>query len=331
MRPFEYANPQTEAQALELLNEHNAETAVLAGGTDLVSLMKRDLLAPKRIVDIKNVPSMRGVKSVSDGVVIGALTTLEEMLADPQLAGHRSLLNVVDGIRAIQMQSTGTIGGDLCHLPNCWYFRNGYGLLGMQDGASLVAAGDNRYHAVFGNHGPAKFVSASRFAPALISWGAKVRVIGPGPEQAEYLPLEYFYVAPKSAQQGVTVLQPGQLISHIWLPQASNLHSATYEVLQTEGLDWPLAAAAVCLDVYDGVVRDARITLGHVAPTPWVSREAAQSLIGRPLIEETAQLAGDTAVARATPLSNNAYKVQLAKTAVKRALLRATDQLEGGL
>ena len=85
----------------------------------------------------------------------------------------------MDGIRAIQMQQSGTIGGDLCHLPNCWYYRNGHGLLAMQDGESLVAAGDNRYHAILGNTGPAKFVSASRFAPATVAWGAKVRVIGP--------------------------------------------------------------------------------------------------------------------------------------------------------
>lgn len=331
MRPFEYASPTTEVEAVALLNEYQADTAVLAGGTDLIGLMQRDVLTPKRVVDIKNVDSMQGIKEVNDGLVIGSLTTLEELHDSPMVARHQSLGHVVDGIRAIQIQSMGTIGGDLCHLPNCWYFRNGYGLLGTEDGSSVVAEGDNRYHAIFGNHGPAKFISASRFAPALIAWGAKVRLIGPEPGHEEYVPLEYFYVTPKSTAQGISILKPGQLISHIWLPKAEEIRSASYEVLQMQGLDWPLAAASVCLDVYGGTVREARVTLGHVAPTPWVSREAGNVLVGKAVTEETAELAGAAAVAGATPLSNNGYKIQLAKTAVKRAILRAVDQLEGGL
>lgn len=331
MRPFEYANPQTEAEALELLNDHGANTAVLAGGTDTMNLLQRDLIAPERVVDIKNVESLTGVTRDGDGVLIGALTTLDEVLESPLLAEHRSLADVVDGTRAIQITENGTIAGDLCHLPNCWYFRNGHGLLGVENGESLVELGDNRYHAILGNQGPAKFVSASRFAPAMISSGAKVRIAGPAPDEEEFLPLEYFYITPKTDNQGVTALKPGQLLTHIWLPSAKGIRSATYEVLQMEGLDWPLAAAAVCLEVYDGVVRDARITMGHVAPVPWVAREAASLIVGKPVDEDTAQLAGETAVARATPLKDNGYKVQLAKTAVKRALLSAVDKFEGGL
>jgi xanthine dehydrogenase YagS FAD-binding subunit len=331
VNPFEYANPKTEAETLDLLNDHAADTAVLAGGTDLISLLRDDLLAPRRVVDIKHVASLEGITQVADGLMIGALTTLEDALDSPLLAYHRSILDVIEATRAIQIQSMGTLGGDLCHLPNCWYFRNGYGLLAMEQGESLVETGDNRYHAVFGNQGPAKFVSASRFAPAMIAWEARVRIIGPQPGQEELLPLEYFYVTPKTAKQGVTVLKPGQLISHIWLPNAGRFRSATYEVMQLQGLDWPLASAAACIDLDDGVVRDARIVMGHVAPLPWIAHEAATSIIGRPINEETAELAGDVAVSRATPLSNNGYKVQLARTAVKRALLRAAGQLEEGL
>ena len=145
------------------------------------------------------------------------------------------------------------------------------------------------------------------------------------------MPLEYFYISPKIESQGVTVLKPGQLISHIWLPEPGHIQSAGYEVLESEGLDWPLAAAAACIDLSGGHIRDARIVLGHVAPTPWVAHEAATAIVGRSLNEETAQLAGDVAVAGAAPLSMNGYKVQLARTAVKRALLRAADLLEGGL
>lgn len=331
MISFEYASPHSEAEAVELLNSHGGNTAVLAGGTDLYNLLKADVIAPRRVVDIKNVSSMRGTTDVADGLLVGALTTLDELLAHPQLRAYRSLVQVAEAVHSIQVQAMGTIGGDLCHLPNCWYYRNGYGLLGQQDGRSLVADGQNQFHAILGNRGPAMFVSASRFAPALIAWGAKARIVGPAPDQVALVPLEYFFVSPKNDHQGVTVLQPGQLLTHIWLPHAEETLSASYEVLQLEGLDWPLASAAVCVESSAGVVRDARVVLGHVAPTPWIAADAAESLVGREITEDVAQFAGDAAVARATPLSENSYKVQIARTAVKRALLRAVGQLEGGL
>jgi xanthine dehydrogenase YagS FAD-binding subunit len=282
------------------------------------------------VVDITRISSLKGVTAVTGGLMVGALTTLDEILVHPLLAGHPSLAQVADGVHAIQVQSQGTLGGDLCHLPNCWYFRNGYGLLGNPGGESLPAAGRNDYHAILGNQGPAKYVSASRFAPALIALGAKVRIVGPTPDQVTLLPLEYFFVTPKSAEQGITVLTPGQFVTHVWLPEVTpSLLSATYEVLQLEGLDYPLAAAGVALEMDGRLVKEARVVLGHVAPTPWLSLDAGQALRGRSIDEATAQAAGDAAVAHATPLSDNEYKVQIARTAVKRAVLRAVGQLEG--
>ncbi|MBM4077886.1 MAG: molybdopterin dehydrogenase, partial [Planctomycetes bacterium] len=251
--------------------------------------------------------------------------TLSDVANHPLVQEYTSLHDVIDGIRAVQVQSSGTIGGDLCHLPNCWYFRGGYGLLAYEKGVSLPEAGDNRYHAIFGNAGPAKFVNASRFAPGLIAMGAKVRVIGPKTSQAEWVPLEFFYITPKTNSQGNTVLKPGQLISHLWVPELKGRRTATYEVLQMEGLDWPLASAGVSVDVENGVVRDAQIVLGHVAPVPWVARQASRLLVGRTLNEEMAKMVADVAVSDATPLSMNEYKVQIARTAVKRALLKTID------
>jgi xanthine dehydrogenase YagS FAD-binding subunit len=331
MKPFEYARPESEAEAVEFLGAHDGNTAVLAGGTDLLNLLKADVAAPARVVDIKHIPSLHEIEPKAGGVQIGALVTLAELDDHPLVADYRSLLDVVDGVRSVQIQHSGTIGGDLCHLPNCWYFRNGYGLLGWQDGVSLVAAGDNRYHAILGNQGPAKYVNASRFAPSLIAWGAQVRIIGPAPGDEQWVPLEYFYLVPQTSGQGPLLLRPGQLITHVWLPETRNQVSAAYEVLQLEGLDWPLAAAACTLAIEGGLVRDARIVLGHVAPIPWVAQEAARLLVGHAVSEDSAQRAGDMAVARATPLSMNEYKVQLARTAVKRAILKAADLWDEGI
>ena len=142
MNPFEYASPETEAEALALLNDHDGNTAVLAGGVDQINMMQLDISAPERVVDIKNIESMQGVQPVGDGVMIGALTTLEDLQADSLLADYTALSDAVSEVRAIQLQQSGTIGGDVCHMPNCWYYRNGYGLLGMENGESLVENGD---------------------------------------------------------------------------------------------------------------------------------------------------------------------------------------------
>jgi xanthine dehydrogenase YagS FAD-binding subunit len=332
MNSFEYASPRTEDEAVALLSEHHGNTAVLAGGTDLFNLLRANCIAPRRVVDIKNVNSMQGVSAISGGLMVGALTTLDEILVHPLLKAYESLVQVADGVHAIQIQAMGTLGGDLCLHPNCWYYRNGYGLLAQQNGESLPAEGRNEFHAVFGNRGPAKFVSASRFAPALIAWGAQARIVGPEPGQVSTMPLEYFFVTPKTPRDGVTVLQPGQFLTHVLLPEVGEeVTSASYEVLQLEGLDWPLASAGVCLESSGGIVREARVVLGHVAPTPWVSCDAAEAIVGKVIDERSAQAAGDAAVARATPLSENDYKVQIARAAVKRAILRAAGQLEGAL
>jgi xanthine dehydrogenase YagS FAD-binding subunit len=175
------------------------------------------------------------------------------------------------------------------------------------------------------------FVSPSRLAPALVALGASVRIAGPAPDQVDVVPLEYFFVTPRAPGQHENVLQPNQILTHVLVPPAGGLRSATYEVLQMQGLDWPLASAAAALRLERGLVREAHVVLGHVAPTPWVSSEAARTLVGNSVTERTASLAGEAAVARATPLSRNGYKVQLARTAVKRAVLRAAGLPEGGL
>ena len=225
MNNFEYAHPQTEAEAIDLLNDYPNESVILAGGTDLINLMKRDILAPRRVVDIKQIESLHGITKVEDGLLIGTLTTLEELYDDPLMIDYQSILHVVEETRAIQIQSMGTIGGDLCHLPRCWYYRNGYGLFGTENAVSLITEGKNQYHAILGNEGAAKYVSASRFAPPLIAWGAKVRIVGPSVTDEQWLPLEEFYQTPMQQQQGVTILQPGQFVTHIWLPNSITQNS----------------------------------------------------------------------------------------------------------
>ena len=199
----------------------------------------------------------------------------------------------------------------------------------LEDGR-LVEQGDNRFHAILGNDGPAKFVSASRIAPALIALGATARVIGPEAEDEAFLPVEQLYRVPRHEGERENSLRSGQILTHLILPPAEGLASATYEVRHGEGPDYPLAAASAALRLEGGVVREAKVVLGQVAPVPWISHEAAMLLVGRPVTPELAEAAGAAAVAQARPLSNNGYKVQLAKVAAKRAILKAAGLETGG-
>jgi xanthine dehydrogenase YagS FAD-binding subunit len=325
MKAFEYAAPKSEADVVSLLAERPGETEILAGGTDLIPLMEKMLATPARVVNIKNVPSLKTVSVDSTGVTIGAAVTLDDLYNDPRLDVFPSIKQVIANISAPQLQQQGTLGGELCRRPNCWYFRNGYGLL---EAAKLVEKGENRYHAIFGNGGPAKFVSASRLAQPLIALGARVRIVGAG-ESETRLPLEVFYRTPRHELQRETVLEPNQLVTHLHIP-TTGLSNAAYEVRHGEGPDEPLVSCAAALEVVGGIVQNAQIVLGQVAPTPWLSAPAAESIIGKPVNPQTARAAGEAAVAWATPLSDNGYKVQLARVAVERSILLAAGLNHGG-
>jgi xanthine dehydrogenase YagS FAD-binding subunit len=320
MQPFEYASPKTLKEALALLGNGWSDAAVLAGGTDLISLMKDEVMSPKRVVNIKDIAELKGISKTAAGIRIGALATVDEVMTNPLVrASFPALAEAARGVTSPQIRNMGTFGGDLCQRPRCWYFRAGFGLIARHEGKDLVAEGDNRYHAIFGN-GPARFVSASSFGPALVALGAKIKLASPsGTREVD---AEKFFVAPSSSDMREVDLKPNEILTEVIIP-ATAAKNATYEVRQKDALDWPLATASVALTMKGNTVASARVVLGHVAPTPWVSAEAARAIEGKTVTAETAEAAGKAAVAAARPLSMNAYKVQIAAAAVKRALMAA--------
>ncbi len=324
MRSFEYASPTSREDAVNLLAENPGQAVILAGGTDLLSLMKDDVETPARIVSLKAITDLGGLDSSSTGLRIGPLVTLDELAGHAEVKEHYpSLVQAALGVRSPQLRSMGTVAGELCQRPRCWYYRGGFGLLGRHEGKSLVTAGENRYHAILGNAGPAYFVSPSSLAPALVALGARIKLLGPKGDRE--LPLETFFRIPKAEGEREHDLGADEIVTDILVPPAAG-PNATYEVRQKEALDWPLAAAAVALEMNGSRVKSARVVLGHVAPTPWVAAEAAKALRGKAPDEAAGDAAGRAAVKGARPLSHNQYKIRLARVAVKRATLRATGK-----
>lgn len=326
MQSFEYANPLTKSEAAKLLAEKPGEAVVLAGGTDLLSLMKDYVATPTRVVNIKSIQDLGGIRyDAGTGLRIGATAKLVELMDHDKVAQeYPSLVQAVEGIGSPQIWSMATVAGDLCQRPRCWYYRSGFGLLAVKDAKPMVPTGDNRYHAILGNSGPAYFVNPSGLAPALIALGAKLKIVGSrgGREVA----LEQFYQVPKSGRDKEYALASDELITDILVPPAANKKNAVYEVRQKEGLGWPLVAAAVVFEMDGNTIRSPRVVLGHVAPIPWVSADAEKRLNGKPADEKNADRAGKDAVKGARALSKNKYKIRLAQVAVKRAVLRASGK-----
>jgi xanthine dehydrogenase YagS FAD-binding subunit len=324
MDAFEYANPSSVKAALALLGSDWEDASLLAGGTDLLALLKDDVEESKRLVNIKNIAELGHIREAAAGVHIGATVRFEELAANRMLREQfPALTDAVDGITSPQIRNMGTAGGDLCQRPRCWYYRNGFGLLALdKNGNSLVTGGDNRYHAIFGNAGLAKFVSPSSLGPALIAYGATIHVEGAG--GGREIAAEDFFTIPQKPGEREHALAPNEIVTEIVIPSAARgMRSATYEVRQKEGMDWPLTTASVALRMHGDTVESARVVLGHVAPKPWPAADAEKSLAGKSISESTAAQAGDAAAQSATPLSRNGYKVQLVRVAVKRALLAA--------
>ncbi len=207
MKNFAYAQPRTEAEVLQVLASQPGHVELLAGGTDLVGLMNKMVVTPDCVVNVAEVDSMRHIEPLATGdLVVGASVRLDEFLDSVLTDAYPAVKQAIQGINSAQLQAQGTVGGELLRRPTCWYFRDGHGLLANR--GRMVVDGDNRYHAILGNRGPAKFVNASRLAPALISLGASVRIVGPKEHDEQVLPLESLYQVPREGEKE-NVLRPG--------------------------------------------------------------------------------------------------------------------------
>jgi xanthine dehydrogenase YagS FAD-binding subunit len=208
----------------------------------------------------------------------------------------------------------------LLQRPRCWYFRGGHGLLATKDGRSLVRAGDNRFHAIFMTDGDALFVSPSSLAVALSALEGQATLVGPNGERT--VKIEDLYQAPKRESDSEFTLQSGEILTKVSVPAAKG-KNASYESRHKQAQDWPLVLASVSLTMDGDTAAAARVFLYGVAPIPWRSAAAERAITGKRVTPENAATAGEAAVEGAAPLSMNAYKIALANTVVKRALLAA--------
>jgi xanthine dehydrogenase YagS FAD-binding subunit len=323
VKAFAYVNPTSEKDAVAALRTDGIAMP-LAGGQDLLARMKDYIDSPDRIVNVKNALDATIAATPDGGLKIGAAVKIVD-LADHAQVGrlYPAVVAAANEIGTPQIRNSGTVGGNINQRPRCWYFRNEEFVCFKKGGSRCFAvAGENQYHAIFGNEGPSHIVHPSSLAVPFTAYGAKFRVVGPKGER-EIPAAEYFTLPTMQNVLKENVLGDEELFTHVILPPPGNVKSGHYEVRYKASHDWPLAFTTVVLTMNGNTIQSARVVLGAVAPVPWRSQDAERALAGKPLTEETAAEAGEAAVRAAKPLSGNRYKVQIAKTAVKRAIMRA--------
>ena len=320
MDNFSYSRPATLRAATSQLVKEPGRVALFAGGTDMIQELKENTATPERVISIRHLKELQGIRTSRAGLTIGAATLLADVVESPMVLQQTPLLAMAAGkVGTPQIRNMGTIGGNLCQRPRCWYYRNNYPCFKHGGKACFSALGENDYNAIL-EGGPSFIVHPSDTAPALVALGATARIVGGSGERT--VPLDKFFVTPRQDVTRENVLLPDEILVDIQVPNAPAGSKAIYvKEMVREIWDFALCSVAAMVTVQNGVVQDVRIVLGGVAPIPYRALKAEAAIRGKALDEASAAAAGLAAVDGAKPLSKNGYKVPLTQAVVKRALL----------
>lgn len=320
MRNFQHVNAATVQDALSHLKDDGSRR-LIAGGTDLVPLMRSRIVSPDVLVNMKTISSLEGINHEPGASIrFGPLTTLDEIERNP--VARERLVPLVQAIAVSaspQLRHVATIAGSLCQRPRCWYFRGDFHCLKKGGDTCFAFNGENRHHAILGG-GPCYIIHPSDTAPALLALDA--RLIVQGPDGSRTMELTDFFILPRTDPHRENVLKPNEVIVGLEVPDPPAGTRGVYlKAMERQVWSFAMASVAVSARLSDGVVRDIRIILGGVAPIPWRATAAEAEIEGKGFSLGTVQSAADAALAGAKPLSHNAYKVPLAKQLIKQALL----------
>jgi xanthine dehydrogenase YagS FAD-binding subunit len=323
MKEFKIAQPQSFAQFNSLLAQRKDGYYLMAGGTDLLDEIKNEIIDPEVVIDLMSISDRSPITETKDHVSICALTRVAELAESPIIQKHfAGLHQAALSLATPQLRNVGTVGGNLCQRPRCWYYRDLEVGCRKKGGSRCYAfRGRNRYHAIFGG-GICYIVYPSDLAPALISLNAQITISGPDGEKI--MPLEDFYILPQQNVRKENILEENQFLKEIKIPLPENGSKSTYYKFKERGTwDFAVVSAAVTGIVSGGVCKDIKILLGGIAPIPWRLKKAEDFIKGKQLTEEVIRQGANEALKDARPLEENAYKTDL----VEAVLLEAVSSI----
>jgi xanthine dehydrogenase YagS FAD-binding subunit len=321
---FSIVRPTSLADALAQLEGGDAR--IHGGGTDLLGCLHDGVFATDKLVSLSRVPELRGISQTSDGGLrIGALTTLSEIGTNAIIGRHYGALNdAAQVVASPQLRNQGTLAGNLCQKPRCWYYRGEFDCVRKGGEACFAYEGENQYHCIFGGD-TCYIVHPSDTAPALAAHGAICRISGPSSSRS--VPVEKLHVPPSEDPQRETVLEPDEILTEIVLrPPPEDSRSSYRKVRARASWDFALAGVAMVLRFEGSVVAGARIFLSGAAPVPWRARGVEEAIIGKTLDGPVMAAAAEAAVAGAEPLAKNGYKVPLFRGLIMDELERARSK-----
>jgi xanthine dehydrogenase YagS FAD-binding subunit len=324
MKSFQNIDVKSVKEATSLLHKFHQQkkiAAVVGGGSEYLQLMKDHVVEPDYLINLKTIPGLEFIKEERGGFRIGALTKLVDIEEHSAIREKLLILSDAAGEAASpQIRNAGTIAGNICQRPFCWYFRSSnFNCLRKGGQVCFTVTGDGRFHAILGG-GPSYIVHPSDTAPALVALGAQIKIAGPSGEKT--IPLEKFFVLPSVDYKRENILNPGEIVTEVYVPTPKAGSKGFYHKVR-ERLAWDhaIVSVATVVESNGGIVRSARVVLGGVAPIPWRVAKAEEFLRGKKLEEATAKQAGEIALEGAKPLKDNVYKVQMAKDLIQRGLL----------
>ena len=320
MNPFEYARAESLEEAVALLREKKGRARLIAGGTDLIPQMKTGIAEPERVVDLKSIPGLGRLEVSQEGLHLGALVPLAEIAAHRGLRdSHAALAQGAAAAASPQIRNAGTLGGNLCQRPRCWYFRSEDFHCRKKGGSECFALeGENKYHAIFGGD-DCRIVHPSDTAPALVAYGAEATLRSPRGERK--VPLEGFFAMPSVDVGRENTLKEDEILVSVFAPAPPPDTRALYlKIRERASFDFALASVAAVLTFAGTTCTRARIVLGGVAPIPWRCQRAESVLEGHLVDDALIARAAEAALEDAAPLSKNRYKVAMAKAAIRRGL-----------
>jgi xanthine dehydrogenase YagS FAD-binding subunit len=315
---FTYARPTSVNEALAILNDRPA--LVHGGGTDLLGCLREGVFTADTLVSLSSINELKGVRETTDGGLrIGALATVAEIAISKKVAaGFAALAEAASEVASPQLRNQGTIGGNLCQKPRCWYYRGHFDCLRKGGDKCFAYEGENQYHCIFGGD-MCYIVHPSDTAPALAALGAVCRISGPAASRS--VAVESFHVSPTEDPQRETVLGPDEILTEIILPAPAKELRSSYRKVRTRGAwDFALAGVALAIDFDGDRVRSARVFLSGAAPVPWRSKATEEAIVGTTLDAATIEKAAAATVTGAEPLERNGYKVPLFEGLMKEQL-----------
>ncbi len=318
---FELFQPTSVDDALALQARHGAKAWVLAGGLDSFDWFKDRIKRPEVVIDLSQVKELRGVRADGDGLEIGAMTTLTEVVRHPMIREKYSILpNAAEAAASPQIRNQGTIGGNVSQDARCWYYRGGWPC--YRAGGNICYAdtptGLNREHAIL-DADRCVAVNPSDTAPALIALDAKMVVRTPKGERI--VDAENYFIGPGTDITRMTILQPGDLLTSIRIPSTWAGAQFYFEKVRDRAVwDFALVNVAAAMVTSGGTIQRIRLAANGVAAHPVRLTAVEAAVVGKPRNEETAKMAGQLAIQGAEPLQYNGYKVPLLRNLVQRAI-----------